>query len=340
MMDLCLAKPVPAHVQMPLYERLQEEQRLRSDQVRQMSREYLTSMQKPFGFEAREKAKKIFRRHSYSAGDTHRSQQQFKARPMPAFYHQPHQENELYVISLCIDSSTLISNIFRLKEQALYRSLRKEMRAKDLLRQSRLPFSSAKSKRTRRSMSVNDLARQDFKEYSFKPKINGYYVPNYDKLHSNFLRSAEQKKRTRSPTKCQPFLLYTNLIPSKKDKILDDIRHDAELRHSQTFQIKGRQMPTKSASIANLSASLQQSEAIPTKTTESQRLREAVGQKKRRDHDGRTRLEETMQRSKSARERRVRERIEQRARLNDQAVVYKAKRAENVLTIFSDLLVF
>lgn len=219
---------------------------------------------------------------------------------------------------------------FRLKEQALYRSLRKEMRAKDLLRKSRLPFSSTKSKRPRRSMSVTDLAHHDFKEHSFKPKTNGYYVPNYDKLHSKFLRTMEQKKRTRSPTKCQPFLLYTNLIPSKKDKILDDIRHDAQLRHSQTFQIKGRQMPTKSASIADLSASLQQSEAIPTKATEAQRLREAVGQKKRREHDGQTQLAEAVQRSKSAKERRVRERIEQRAKLNDQAVVHKAKRAENV----------
>lgn len=101
-----LAKPVPAHVQIPLYERLQEEQRLRSDQVRQMTREYLTSTQKPFGFDAREKAKKIFRRHSYSAGDSLRPEPQFKAKPLPAFYHQPHQENELYAAPLSLTSSS------------------------------------------------------------------------------------------------------------------------------------------------------------------------------------------------------------------------------------------
>lgn len=212
------------------------------------------------------------------------------------------------------------------------------MRAKELLRQSRLPFSSTKSQRTRRSMSVTDLTRQGFEEHSFRPKTNGYYVPNYDKLHSKFLRSAEKKKRTRSPTKCQPFLLYTNMIPSKKDKILDDIRQDAHLRHSQTFQIKGKQMPFKSASMASLSSSLQQAEAIPTKTTEAQRLREAVGQKKRREHDGMSHLAETMQRSKSAKERRVRAKIEERARLNDQSVVYKAKRNENVFPSFFPLL--
>jgi hypothetical protein len=222
-----------------------------------------------------------------------------------------------------------------MKEKALYRSLRKEMRAKQLLRQSRLPFSSEKSKRTRRSMSAIDLSRHGFQEYSFKPKTNGYYIPNYDKLHSEFLRNMEQAKRTRSPTKCKPFLLYTNLIPSKKDKILDDIRNDAQIRHSQTFQIKGKQMPTKSASIVSLSSSFQQSEAIPTKTTEAQRLREAVGKKKRRDQEGKSKSHETFRRSQSAKERRVREKIHERAKLQDHAIVHKAKRDENVSRISS-----
>ncbi len=229
---------------------------------------------------------------------------------------------------------------FRMKEKSLYRSLRKEMRAKALLRQSRLPFSSEKSKRTRRSMSVNDLTRQGLQEYSFKPKTNGYYIPNYDKLHSKFLRDMEQTKRTRSPTKCKPFLLYTNLIPSKKDKILDDIRNDHQIRHSQTFQIKGKQMPTKSASIASLSSSFQQAEAIPTKTTEAQRLREAAGKKKRRVEEGKSKSHETFQRSQSAKERRVREKIRERAKLQDHAVVHKAKRDENVCPPSSVILLF
>jgi len=217
-----------------------------------------------------------------------------------------------------------------MKEKSLYRSVRKEMRAKELLRQSRLPFSNQKPKLSRRSMSVNDLARVGYEEYSFKPKTNGYYVPNYDKIHSKLARDMEQRKRTRSPTKCKPFLLYTNMIPSKKDKVLDDIRNDAQIRHSQTFQIKGKQMPRRSASVMSLSASLQQSESIPTKTTEAQRLREAVGKKKRRDEEGKNKFEETFQRSKSAKERRVREKIHERARLQDQGIVSKAKREENV----------
>ncbi|CAF2942374.1 unnamed protein product [Rotaria sp. Silwood2] len=304
------ANDVPGYVHMPLYEQLQEEQRIRREQVHQMTRDYLSSISKPFGFDAREKAKTILRRHSYSAGDRIRSGFQFKAKPLPDFYYQTRQDNE------------------QMKEQSLYRSVRRETRAKELLRQSRLPFSNQKPKRTIRSMSVNDLARIGYEEYSFKPKTNGYYVPNYDKIHSKFLRTMEQKKRTRSPTRCKPFLLYTNLIPSKKDKILDDIRKDEKIQHSRTFQIKGKQMPTKSASLTNLSASFQQSEAIPTKTTEAQRLREAVGKKKRRQEEFKNKFEETFQRSKSAKERKVRETIRERAKLQDQAVVLKAKKDE------------
>jgi hypothetical protein len=83
---------------MPLYEKLQEEQRIRSEQVRQMTRDYLLSTQKPFGFDSREKAKKILRRHSYSAGDALRPEPQFKAQPLPDFYYQSPQEHEQYKI--------------------------------------------------------------------------------------------------------------------------------------------------------------------------------------------------------------------------------------------------
>lgn len=316
---------------MPLYEQLKEEQRMRREQVRHMNREYLNSISKPFGFESREKAKTILRRHSYSDGDIIRPGTLFKARTLPVFYQQQHQDNEEYEITSIVFLFVLILQHFRMKEQALYRSIRRDLRAKELLKKSRLPFSSSQSKRSRRSMSANDLARMNYQEYSFKPKTNGYYVPNYDKLHSKFLHDAEQAKRTRSTTKCKPFLLYTNLIPSKKDKILDDIQKDANLKHSKTFQIKGKQMPTKSASLVNLSTSSQQSEAIPTKTTEAQRLREALGKKKRRQKEVQDISENTFQRSQSAKERRVREKLREKAKLQDQAVVLKAKREERVI---------
>jgi hypothetical protein len=89
-----VANDVPAHVRLPLYEQLQEDERLRREQVRHMTKEYLTSTSKPFGFDSREKAKTILRRHSFAGGDMLRAEPQFKARPMPNFYYQQQQENE------------------------------------------------------------------------------------------------------------------------------------------------------------------------------------------------------------------------------------------------------
>lgn len=224
----------------------------------------------------------------------------------------------------------LLVELFRLEEKALYRTVNKKKRANDLMQQSRLPFSSQKSKRSHRSMSASDLTRLKYEEFSFRPKTNGYYVPNFNKLHSKLSRDMEESKRTRSPTRCKPFLLYTNLIPSKKDKILTDIQNDAQHKHRQTFQIKGKQMPPKSTSIVNLSASLDKSESIPTKMTEAQRLREAVGRKKRQEEEERIRSAENLHRSKSAKDRRIRENIRERAKLPEQTVLSRAKKDDNV----------
>jgi hypothetical protein len=221
-----------------------------------------------------------------------------------------------------------------MKEKSLYRTIKKEMRAKELLRQSRLPVRMQEreqhTKHTHRSMSASDLARIGIEEYTFKPKTNGYYIPDYDKLHSEFARESEQKKRLRSSTKCKPFLLHTNLIPSRKDKVLDDIRHDQQIRHLQTFQIKGKQLPTKSTSGMDLSASLQQPEAIPIKLTDAQRAREAIGKKKRREDEIKNKFEEKFQRSRSAREKRLKDKIHDRAKVLDKSAIYKAKKQESV----------
>ncbi|CAF1026654.1 unnamed protein product [Rotaria sordida] len=313
------ANPVPAHVRMPLYEQLQEEQRIRREQVRHMTKEYLNSISKPFGFDSRDKGKTILRRHSYSDGDTIRNEPQFKAKPLPDFYYRTSKDIE------------------EMKEKSLYRSIKKEMRAKELLRQSRLPSSmyerEQQAKRIRRSLSANDLARMGYEEYTFKPKTNGYHIPNYDKLHSKFLHQSEQAKRMRAPTKCKPFLLYTNLIPTRKDRVLDDIRHDEKMRRLQTFQIKGKQLPIKSTSGMNLSNNLQQPEAIPTKITQAQRVREVIGKKKRRKEEVKEKFEEKFQRSRSAKEKRLREKIYEQAKFQDKSTIYKAKKEENTRNI-------
>ena len=320
---------------MPLYEQLREEQRIRREQVHHMTKEYLDSISKPFGFHSREKSKAIVRRHSYSDGDPVRRVPKFKAKPLPDFYNRTSKDIEQYDFKGIV----YINLIFfcfclRMKENSLYRSIKRDMRAKELLRQSRLPSSmqerEQQTKYMRRSMSANDLCHVSLEEYTFKPKINGYYVPDYDKLHSKFLRQSEQAKRLRTPTKCQPFLLYTNLIPSKKDKVIDDIRNDEQMRHLQTFQIKGKQIPIKSTSGISLSTNLYQGESIPAKTTDVQRLRETISRRKRYEDEMKNKFEEKFQRSRSSKGRRLKEKIHEQAKQLDKSTISKAKKEENV----------
>lgn len=79
---------------MPLYEQLQDEQRARREQVRHMTKEYLHSITKPFEFDAREKAKDLSRRHSYSDSISARRQSHFKAKPLPEFYYRTSKDIE------------------------------------------------------------------------------------------------------------------------------------------------------------------------------------------------------------------------------------------------------
>jgi hypothetical protein len=185
-------------------------------------------------------------------------------------------------------------------------------------------------KQISRSMSDNDLTCRARDECTFNPTINGYYIPDYEKLHARFLREVEQAKQTRPSTKCKPFLLYTNFIPSRKEQILNEIRCEQEMRRLQTFQIKGKQLPVKSRSGKELSASLIRSDATTMKTTDSQRVREAISKKKRQDYERRTEFEEKFQRSRSAKEKRFRQSIHDRALKTDTSAVSKIKRDERV----------
>ena len=63
-----------------------------------------------------------------------------------------------------------------------------------------------------------------------------------------------------------------------------------------------------------------------------------IGKKKRREHEVRNQFEEKFQRSRLAKEKRLKEKIHERAKLNDKSAVYKAKKEENV--IIDDCLLF
>lgn len=74
------AQPVPAHVSIPLFEKLKNEEELRKMRLKKMSKEYMDKICKPFKL-TEPKNKEKERRHSYSEG-----QSEFNAQPLPDFY--------------------------------------------------------------------------------------------------------------------------------------------------------------------------------------------------------------------------------------------------------------
>lgn len=79
---------------MPLYEQLRDEQRARREDVRNMTKEYLRSISKPFGFDARAKERNVQRRHSFSGQPTPRQYPHFRAKPLPEFYYRTSRDVE------------------------------------------------------------------------------------------------------------------------------------------------------------------------------------------------------------------------------------------------------
>lgn len=89
------AQPVPAHVSVPLYEKIKNEEELRKIRLKKMSKEYMNKVCKPFNLTEPKKKQKE-RRHSYSEG-----QNEFNAQPLPDFYFDE-ELDEKYLIFLLI----------------------------------------------------------------------------------------------------------------------------------------------------------------------------------------------------------------------------------------------
>lgn len=112
------ANPIPAHVHMPLYEQQQESQKLRKQKLKQSSKKYLENNSRPFNLTETSKTSRE-RRHSFTEGG---GGSEFSAKPLPDFYYEDDQ---------------LASQ--KLQESELYKQIKNQMRALELLRQSKLP---------------------------------------------------------------------------------------------------------------------------------------------------------------------------------------------------------
>ncbi|XP_048448941.1 protein FAM161A, partial [Rhincodon typus] len=288
------ANPVPAHTYIPLLAEIIERNEERRRFVKMRSQEILQAMQKPFVFlEREEKKKKIRKMQTEELNISVSKPKKFKAKPVPRYLYDQ-----------------TISD--RIKEQELYRVIKMKVRAQETLRGASLP----------KSMLHNTLLEKKKatcwnpdEELKFKPKINTK-VPNFENLHRKSRRQLMRKKNLKLTTVCEPFQLLTLQLPSKKEKVLNDIMADENhLKETRWPYLSCRnQWKSHDSTNSNQSGSL---DLKITKVTESEKKRKQAVRKLLEEKKKKEEKEENWKREQKLRERKLKKVISTRARASD-----------------------
>ena len=246
------ASPVPAHVRLALYEELQEQPKRK--QAEQQREQNLRIASKPFSFLERERRRKEQREQQQNQTSSQQDVKPFRAQPVPrAVYAAAAGEHA--------------------KEEQLYRSIKMQMRAKEMLHSSAMPPSMLA-----RSLSQSKKSKEPGPgegDFSHRPKIN-VDVPDFDAKHRLFRRHLESRKEVRPVTSCEPFTLRTSQIASNRDRILASMekeqRSPKPTRWPYVSPRSPRALHTPSSSLcSSLSGSL---ELLPAKVTDASKKRQ------------------------------------------------------------------
>ncbi|XP_064621231.1 protein FAM161A-like [Lineus longissimus] len=256
------ATPVPAHVYLPLFDEINEKAETRRRVNKELSKEVLKSMEKPFKFLKRDESKKSHNCHERTRSAPQKKSKVFKAKPVP---------NDVY--------DNTVSE--RIREEEEYRKIRIKMRAQELQRASSLPPNMAargsdyvagkfKFKQTGDKAAKYGIE----KEPKFQPKIKEK-VPDFERIHRKLQKEMINQKDRKEATVCKPFNLRTSSIERNVDKVVDDMMRDELLLKENRWPYQNSRSRPRSGSIGSLTM-----DNIPSKLTMSQELRSSANREK------------------------------------------------------------
>ncbi|NXI48970.1 F161B protein, partial [Chloroceryle aenea] len=246
------ALPVPAHVFLPLYQEIMEQNEIRRRTATQKRKELLLSTQRPFSFlEKEEKKKEAIR-------------QKFLATATPQENSKPKQASKEVPKSTY---APLLGD--KLKEAELLREIRIQMRAKDLLESSIAPVDTTSSRRQPQSRTATKTKQERLgflqdKSFSFKPRINPA-IPDFEGLYWAFQREAERRRETKEATQNKPFKLRTSNLRGRQRQANEKIKDSQQLSKVSV---------QKSHSLTRLSSL--SSNTLPVHITDATRKRESA----------------------------------------------------------------
>ncbi|XP_062866459.1 protein FAM161A [Trichomycterus rosablanca] len=287
------ASSVPAHVRLPLYEELQERDEERRCQLRAADQQRLRDSQRPFSFLEREHAKKAQKEKQLQEQkkQEERRRNMFRAKPVP---------NAVKEAALGEWQ----------KEEALYREIKKFMRAREMLLGASMPPSRlAKRLAERRAQKADQL----YDNTNHRPRINTQ-VPDFDASYRRFQKQLEGKRESRPVTTCEPFDLSTANFTSHKDcNTTDAVRRKNPLSSRCPF-VTSSPRTSSSSLCSSLSGS---QEYLPTKITDAAKkrqdaVRKVLEQRKKAEEE-----KERWQERQKQKERKLQKLIAKRAQAND-----------------------
>uniref|UniRef100_A0A8C8SJ86 FAM161 centrosomal protein B n=1 Tax=Pelusios castaneus TaxID=367368 RepID=A0A8C8SJ86_9SAUR len=259
------AQPVPGHVYLPLYQEIMEQNEIRREGATQRRKALLLSTQRPFSFlEKEEKKKEAIRQKGVAA-------------LVPAENSKPKSSNK---VPKAIYNPVLGD---KLKEAELYRKIRIQMRAKDLLEKSLAPIDPSDRRKEPQSRIATKTKQEKLSflqdSFSFKPRINPA-VPDFERLYWAFQREAIKIREVKEATRNQPFKLRTSNLCSRQRQTNEEIM---KVRQPSQAPVQ------RSRSLTGLSSL--SSNTLPVHITDATRKRESTVRylqedKKSRENEG------------------------------------------------------
>ncbi|XP_010286782.1 PREDICTED: protein FAM161B, partial [Phaethon lepturus] len=246
------AQPVPAHVFLPLYQEIMEQNEIRRQIATQKRKELLLSTQRPFSFlEKEEKKKEAIRQKFLTAATPKESSKEKQAsKKVPKSTYEP-----------------LLGD--KVKEAELYREIRIQMRAKDLLESSVAPIDISNCRREPQSRTATKTKQERLgflqdKSFSFKPSINPT-IPDFEGLYWAFQREAVRRQEIKEATPNKPFKLRTSNLRGRQRQANEKTKDSQQL-----FKVSVQ----KSHSLSGLSSL--SSNTLPVHITDATRKRESA----------------------------------------------------------------
>ncbi|KAF1435000.1 hypothetical protein FQV22_0006649, partial [Spheniscus magellanicus] len=251
------AQPVPAHVFLPLYQEIMEQNEIRRQIATQKRKELLLSTQRPFSFlEKEEKKKEAIRQKFLAAATPNESSKQKQAsKKVPKSTYEP-----------------LLGE--KLKEAELYREIRIQMRAKDLLESSVALIDTSNCRREPQSRTATKTKQERLgflqdKSFSFKPRINPT-IPDFEGLYWAFQREAVRRQEIKEATRNKPFKLRTSNLRGRQRQANEKIKFHFFQDSQQLCKVSVQ----KSHSLTGLSSL--SSNTLPVHITDATRKRESA----------------------------------------------------------------